>query len=346
MAIRLKKRRAKAVSETTSLPPVEDQQAIASSAPKHATPAHTNGSQSQTDTHLTDAAAEQATVHASPIDSPPARASEGTIHRRDDTTHSLNDGATASENTVHEGDDNHRSSDGVLATIRFLGRLLDDLERVRIMNSNRIAAVEREGRILPSLPQIHDMLDTLEHHVELELKRTWRKHPLALWAKQIPGAGETLMARLIAEIGDPADRPNPAKLWAYCGHGDPARSGSIPKGATQEELFKRGNPNAKKATWKLAYQFMRTVGNERAARSPYRDIYEERKTATEGKTHDRPCARCGPSGHPAKAGSPWSDAHRHADALRIVGKTFLKDLWVEASRAMRETEPRGSSPSS
>jgi hypothetical protein len=188
----------------------------------------------------------------------------------------------------------------------------------------------------------------VEHAAELELKRAWRRfdHPAVEWAKAIPGAGEVLMARLFAEIGDPGERPNPGKLLAYCGHGDPARAGRVPKNATQAELFKRGNPNAKKATWKLAYQFMRTVGSpvsaseattptilapRRAPRSPYRDIYDTRKADTEGKLHKASCVRCGPAGHPALPGSPWSDAHRHADALRIVGKRFLIDLWV-ASR--------------
>lgn len=254
--------------------------------------------------------------------------------------------------------------DPVLFTIRQLGRTLDDIERLRIMNGNRISAGKREGVELPWMDTISSQLDALEHSVELELKRAWRKHPLAAWAKTIPGAGEVLMGRLIAEIGDPADRPNPAKLLAYCGHGDPARAGQVPKSATQEELFKRGSPAAKKATWKLAYQFMRTVGSSaqttrsskskgwpsapdsasatttampiapaprHSSRSPYRDVYDERKAATVGKLHDKPCKRCGPSGHPAPAGSPWSDAHRHADALRIVGKRFLIDLWV-ASR--------------
>jgi len=190
--------------------------------------------------------------------------------------------------------------DPVLFTIRQLGRTLDDIERLRIMNGNRVGAGQREGIELPWMDTISAQLDALEHNVELELKRAWRKHPLAAWAKAIPGAGEVLMGRLIAEIGAPGDRPNPGKLLAYCGHGDPGRAGQVPKGATQEELFRRGNPAAKKATWKLAYQFMRTVGSDatrlagtsqharRSPRSPYRDIYDARKTATVGKLHEKP----------------------------------------------------------
>lgn len=258
-------------------------------------------------------------------------------------------------------------ADPVLFTIRQLGRLLDDIELMRIMNGNRIGAGQRAGIDQPWMDTVAGQLDALEHTVELELKRAWRKHPLAPWAKKIPGAGEVLMGRLIAEIGNPADRPNPGKLLAYCGHGDPERAGQIPKGATQEELFRRGNPGAKKAVWKISYQFMRTVGTSQAkvptestvatpanepaivattpkqatpvrSRSPYRDIYEQRKAATEGKLHAKPCKRCGPSGHPAEQGSPWSDAHRHADALRIVGKRFLIDLWVASQQAIEKTK--------
>lgn len=237
----------------------------------------------------------------------------------------------------------------LLTTIRLLGRTLDDLQKLRIQNELRIGAAKRDGIDAPWAEQIDVGMRAVEHAAELELKRAWRRydHPAVAWAKSIPGAGETLMARLFSEIGDPAERPNPDKLRAYCGHGDPARAGRVPKNATQEELFKRGNPNAKKAVWKLAYQFMRTVGTpdeatgrskstgippRRVPRSPYRDIYDDRKAVTEGKLHTASCLRCGPAGHPALPGSPWSDAHRHADALRIVGKRFLVDLWIASRR--------------
>jgi hypothetical protein len=61
-----------------------------------------------------------------------------------------------------------------------------------------------------------------------------------------------------------------------------------------------------------------------------RETYDKRKAATEGRVHATECVRCGPSGKPAQPGSPWSDAHRHADALRIVSKELLKQLWRAA----------------
>lgn len=213
-----------------------------------------------------------------------------------------------------------------LLTIRTLGQLLDDLERVRIMNSNRIAAIEREhGEAPPHLAFTNERVREVEHEAVLELQRAWRKHPLAPWAKAIPGCGEKLIARLIAEIGDPADperRPNPGKLLAYCGHGDPHRKRA--KGMTQEEAFALGNPHAKKRVWLLASQFCKTMN------SPYRLVYEEARERYADRTHEAKCVRCGPAGKPALPGSEWSLGHQHAAALRLVGKRFLIDLWKEA----------------
>ena len=209
-----------------------------------------------------------------------------------------------------------------LTSIRHLGRLLDDLETLRIMNGNRIGAAERElGDALPHLHYILEPLADAEHRAELELKRAWRKHPLAPWAAGYRGLGEKSIARLIASIGDPAERPNVAKLWAYCGHGDPNRAGHVPKGATQAELFKRGNPRAKKQTWLIATSLLK-AGN--------RDAYDAARLRYQAAKHERPCPRCGPAGHPAPAGSDLSDGHKHARALRALGKSFLVDLWVAA----------------
>jgi hypothetical protein len=56
--------------------------------------------------------------------------------------------------------------------------------------------------------------------------------------------------------------------------------------------------------------------------SPYRPTYENRR------------------GHTAETHPDWSDGHSHNDALRIVAKAILRDLWIEGRRlAMVGTEP-------
>lgn len=198
--------------------------------------------------------------------------------------------------------------DALLEQIRLLGRTLDDLERVRIMNGNRGAAYEREyGSAMPHHDIVQGHLKALEHLAVLELVRAWRKHPLAPWAKDVRGVGEKSIARLIAEIGDPAERENPGKLLAYCGHGEALRKRR--KGMSQEELFRCGNPRAKKQVYLIATSMLK-AGN--------RDVYDARREETKDRG--------------------WTLGHAHADALRIVGKRFLIELWVAARAGHRPAE--------
>ena len=221
--------------------------------------------------------------------------------------------------------------DPLYALIRTLGALLDDLEQVRIMNGNRVAALEREyGSSLPHLDVIAKQLRQVEHEAELELIRAWRRHPLAPWAKSVKGVGEKSIARLVAHIGDPGARPNVAKLWAYCGVGDPARKRR--KGMTQEEAFALGNPAAKKQCWLIGEAFVKT------RTSPYRVVYDEARELYADRVHATACVRCGPAGKPAAPGSPWSLKHQHEAAKRKAVKEFLKDLWIASRHALIDTQ--------
>lgn len=225
----------------------------------------------------------------------------------------------------------HPPAPELLATIRTLGGILDDLERVRIMATNRVAAQERDyGTALPHLDVILAPIRAAEHEAELELVRAWRLHPLAPWAKSIKGVGEKSIARLISHTGDPGERPNPAKLWAYCGIGDPARKRR--KGMTQEEAFALGNPGAKKQCWLIGEAFVKTTSG------PYRAIYDEWRVKYAEKLHDGPCVRCGPAGKPAADGSPWSLKHQHEAAKRNTVKAFLKDMWIASRQSGRGTQ--------
>ena len=263
-------------------------------------------------------------------------------------------------------------TDGVLETIRTLGRLLDDLEADRIRQTNRIGALERSrGEAMPHLYAVIEPIERAEHLAERELVRVWRRHPLAPWAKSVRGVGEKSIARLIAEIGEPslgsdghwethengaakvdaestfATPPdnedgataiaNPSintprsrtwiideywersvsQLWQYCGVGDPARS-KIAKGATQAELMKRGKPRAKKQLYLIATSMLK-AGN--------REVYDAGRERYADRVHVDACAPC----H-AKKDDPWKPGHQHMAALRLVEKTLLRDLWLEAQR--------------
>ncbi|MFJ8852306.1 hypothetical protein [Streptomyces sp. NPDC102437] len=123
--------------------------------------------------------------------------------------------------------------------LALLADVLDDLERTRIANENRLRQLTRTepdkdgeergfGLTLdhPQIATLSDMVETLakvEHQATLNLQRAVRKHPLGPWVKATIGVGEKQGARLIATIGDPYwntlhDRPRTvSELWAYCG---------------------------------------------------------------------------------------------------------------------------------
>lgn len=223
--------------------------------------------------------------------------------------------------------------------------VLDDAEQTRISNENRLRQLTRTGEDadgeergfgldeshpdVARLAALVDMLKQIEHQAGLNLNRLLRQHPLGEWVKAQKGIGEKQAARLLAVIGDPyvnehtGEVRTVSQLWAYCGHGDPKLRKF--KGMTQADMFALGNPTAKSRVWLIACAVLKAQG-------PLVSVYYDRKEATEGRLHAAPCVRCGPSGKPALEGSPWSDAHRHADALRILGKEILRQMWLEAKR--------------
>lgn len=135
--------------------------------------------------------------------------------------------------------------------------ILDDLEKVRTANENRLRQLTRGGvddeRIrsgkvasvadLPpdkdgelrgfSLDERHrdvarlaamvEALKRIEHDATLQLQRQLRRHPLHGWVKAQRGVGEKQAARLLAAIGDPyvnsakGEPRTVSALWAYAG---------------------------------------------------------------------------------------------------------------------------------
>lgn len=200
------------------------------------------------------------------------------------------------------------------------------------------------------------------------LERQVEAHALWPFAQGVPGLGAKQFGRLLGVIGDPyivAERDtdegvtipahprNVAKLWALCGHGDPERKPF--KGMTQPDAKALGSPAAKKRVRLIAMQALKYSGKKTkkgvvTAHSPYCDLYYEYRARYEGTVHAKQCQNhkprwaspngCGTSDHPewGAPGSPLRDGHVHSNALRLVGKQFLKDLWLEARRLHQERD--------
>lgn len=243
--------------------------------------------------------------------------------------------------------------------LRLQAEIVDDLEKTRIANENRLRQLTRtepdeDGETrgfgmsaddpdVRRLKEIVDSLAALEHQGVLNLQRSMRAHPLGPWVKEQRGIGEKQAARLLAAVGDPywhvvEDRPRTvSELWAYAGyHTLPvsrstsgAQSGcadGINVAARRMKGVKSNwSSDAKMRAYLIAESVVKSGG-------PWREVYDGRKKSTEGRLHAVPCVRCGPSGKPALPGTEWSAGHRHADALRITAKEILKGLWIESRR--------------
>jgi hypothetical protein len=222
--------------------------------------------------------------------------------------------------------------------------VLDDLERVRCANENRLRALttpfdredadgECRGHGLSTanpdvlrLSKLVDALKDAEHQSILNLSRVMRQHPLGSWVKGQTGVGEKQAARLLATLRDPYwndlhDRPRTLReLWSYCGFGD-----------AEKQRRRRGekanwNDDARKRTWLIAASCIKQ------ADSPYRKVYDDTRTKYAEAVHQDPCPRCGPKGKPAQPGSPLSLGHQHARGMRAMCKEILRDLWEESRR--------------
>lgn len=220
--------------------------------------------------------------------------------------------------------------------------MLTDVESLRIAQDNRARALLGEtGMENPpkEYQSIRAHLDNTEKELVKELQKAMKRHPLGDFVEDIPGVGFKQAARFLASIGDPCwndaegrMRRGPAELWKYLGLAPGQRKKRGERAAWNHE--------GKMRSYLIAEQCVKTVGDERRRRSPYRDVYEDARKHYENAVHQAPCVRCGPSGKPAEVGSPLNDGHKHARALRKVQKAFIKDLFNERKNQIKAAEKK------
>lgn len=156
-----------------------------------------------------------------------------------------------------------------------------------------------------------------------------------------------------------------SQLWSYCGHGDAGRKKR--KGMTADEAMALGNPRAKMLVHLIAEGAMKCVGSASRAATPEvcpppdtdlsgdlcrNETHTTRVPADHSENGDGSNEDSTPSGPSARRrspyrdvydlarityadrvdanGKPWTPAHQHNAALRLVGKVILRDLWLAA----------------
>lgn len=226
-------------------------------------------------------------------------------------------------------------------------QLLDDIEGIRKSSANRLRiltasdadtdgvvrgfGLDESNYSVKALRNLQDGVDGMEKEVVKALQKIMKDHPLGSWVKAQKGVGEKQAARLLSAIGDPYMRPETeivddddnvievrpggprtvSQLWAYAGlHvGDDGVAVRRKKGV--------------QSNWKTEIKtraYLVATSCIKQMDSPYRKIYDKRRA------------------HTATTNPTWTDGHSHNDALRIVSKALLRDMWIESKRLHDEAQ--------
>lgn len=223
--------------------------------------------------------------------------------------------------------------------------------------------ITEDDKLIIASRESAKFLEAAEHGAEVAMRRQLRRHALWPWAKAQIGIGEKTLARLLGMIGDPYIAPERevrgkvrpsgprtvSELWAYCGL-HVVRAGDVDQQNVDNHPVLAGiaprRRRGQKANWSTAAKTRLFVMAEACLKltgepdknrkptpqSPYRKIYDNGRAKYAEALHLMSCERCGPAGKPAPTGSPLSDGHKHARAMRLVMKEILRDLWIEAKR--------------
>lgn len=244
-------------------------------------------------------------------------------------------------------------------SIALAADILDDAERNRIANENRLRQftrtdVDADGiergfgldasvKDIAVLESIVTLLGQVEHEAALQLRRKVRAHPLwDAFGKGARGVGEKQFARLLASIGDPYwntlhDRPRTvSELWAYAGFH------TLPTGRTSRDDHPENAGGEVGSDTDHIARDDHVVNVRVAAR---RKKGQQSNWSTNAKMRAyliaESCMKAGNNPyrdaydqrreHTAITHPDWTLGHSHNDALRYASKRILRDLW-RASR--------------
>jgi hypothetical protein len=244
--------------------------------------------------------------------------------------------------------------------LAFAADILDDLERTRNANANRLRIMttleaDADGVVRgfglderhPDVARLSAMvttLDSLVHDATLNLQRQMRRHPLGPWAKAQRGIGEKQAARLLAAVGDPYwntlhNRPRTvSELWAYCGlhtlpsgdhGGTDAQSEHVAARRTKGQKS-NWSTNAKTRAWLCVESCMKQIDATCKSDNGIGAHVEGCKCSPYRVVIDQRRTRTAET-HP-----DWTPGHSLNDAMRIASKALLRDLWREAKRIHEE----------
>lgn len=194
------------------------------------------------------------------------------------------------------------------------------------------AAREDEGdpiiiNLVQSTDKGREPFDAVRKGNEKRMSELAAGLPVSEWVKTVHGFGMLGFATIIAEAGDLSNYSNPAKLWNRLGYAPfDGHAGSTwkrqkwrPRALSAEEWVEHPFSGERYALmFSLADSLFRAQWisakksdtEDGVPDGPYGEIYAKRRAHTL-QTHPE-----------------WTKQHRRQDALRVMMKTLLKDLWT------------------
>jgi hypothetical protein len=160
-------------------------------------------------------------------------------------------------------------------------------------------------------------LQKMRDGIEKDMKKIAKRLPAWKWAENVRGLGELGFAVIVAECGDLSKYANPAKVWKRLGLA-PVEKNGVTMAASNWRM--KGGLSADDWT-AIGYSPRRRaevyacIGDplfrqQTVISGPYRQAYDRRRART-AETHP-----------------DWSKGHSHGDALRVMTKELLRDLWA------------------
>lgn len=206
----------------------------------------------------------------------------------------------------------------------------------------KAARADEGDPIIVELVQATDLgrapFDAMRKAAEKKMAELAETLPVAQWIESVHGAGMLGMATIVAEAGDLSNYRNTAKLWNRLGYAPyDGYAGSSwkratwrPRALTAEEWIEHPFAGERYALmfsisdslWRAQWiSAKKSETEDGLPDGPYGQVYADRRAHTF-------------TTHP-----DWTKMHRRMDALRVMMKQFLLDLWTEWHRDAPATAP-------
>jgi len=198
------------------------------------------------------------------------------------------------------------------------------IQKLRMKVNNQILAQERGTDRLDEIDKqyLNKVLADIDEHEEQKGKliKAWVKAnktmPIIKAMLSVKGVGEISVAACLTFL-DVHKADHPSSFWAYAGYHRAAHERYVKNSVTD----KPGNRTLRCALYVLAGCFIKNPG------CAYREVYDLRKKKTEQSEKITLTRLTGKTGVYQVAWKDVKPSHRHGDAIRVMMKAFLADLW-------------------